>query len=86
MSRLRALRRPRRGLLILQRRGRAGRIADVRPGVMKRGAGALLDAGVAVDPTSLRADVDAVLDKILEKGVGSLTDEERQILDRAGRG
>ncbi len=32
------------------------------------------------------SDVDAVLDKILEKGVDSLTDEERRILDRAGRG
>ena len=32
------------------------------------------------------SDVDAVLDKILEKGVDSLTDDERRILDRAGRG
>lgn len=32
------------------------------------------------------SDVDAVLDKILDKGVDSLTEEERRILDRAGRG
>jgi membrane associated rhomboid family serine protease len=30
-------------------------------------------------------DVDAILDKILDKGYDSLTDEERQILDRASR-
>ena len=30
-------------------------------------------------------DVDAILDKILDKGYESLTDEERQILDRASR-
>lgn len=32
------------------------------------------------------SDVDAVLDKINEQGMGSLTDEERRILSRAGRG
>ena len=31
-------------------------------------------------------DVDAVLDKINESGFDSLTAEERQVLDRAGRG
>ncbi len=35
-------------------------------------------------PTPL--NVDAVLDKINEKGIDSLTDEERRVLDRAGRG
>ena len=31
-------------------------------------------------------DIDRILDKILDEGVESLTDEERQILDRASRG
>jgi hypothetical protein len=30
--------------------------------------------------------VDRILDKILDHGVDSLTDEERRILKRAGRG
>ena len=32
------------------------------------------------------SDIDAVLDKINEQGMGSLTDDERRILNRAGRG
>jgi hypothetical protein len=37
-------------------------------------------AAVATAPT-----VDEILDKILDKGVDSLTPEERRILDDAGR-
>ena len=37
-------------------------------------------------PRPVAMDVDAVLDKINESGFDSLTPEERQVLDRAGRG
>ncbi len=38
---------------------------------------------VTPSPTDLRAEVDRILDKINSQGFGSLTDEERRVLDEA---
>ena len=78
----RPLFRPRRAAPAGRTVGRAARA------VPESRSGAPTPAGAARATTARPAtsDVDAVLDKILEKGVDSLTDEERRILDRAGRG
>lgn len=47
-----------------------------------RAAGEARTTARAAEPP----DVDKILDKILDHGVDSLTDEERRILNRAGRG
>lgn len=57
-----------------------------RGGRVPAGEPARTAGRAAPAPRAAASDVDAVLDKILEHGVDSLTAEERRVLDRAGRG